>query len=46
MLGTALKSQINQVSVLMENYFHQDLPMVNQISQLSNSAAGLGRTNY
>ena len=43
MLGTALKSQINQVSVFdRKNYFYPDLPTGYQISQLSTPVVGLG----
>ena len=43
MLGTALKSQINQVSVVdRKNYFYADLPTGYQISQLSTPVVGLG----
>ncbi|PRM87115.1 Asp-tRNA(Asn)/Glu-tRNA(Gln) amidotransferase subunit GatB [Aliarcobacter cryaerophilus] len=43
MLGMALKSQINQVSVFdRKNYFYPDLPTGYQISQLSTPVVGLG----
>ena len=43
MLRTALKSQINQVSVFdRKNYFYPDLPTGYQISQLSTPVVGLG----
>ncbi len=43
MLGTALKSQINQKSIFnRKNYFYPDLPNGYQISQFEVPVVGLG----